>query len=503
MRPQKQAINPLLLRETAIHQPASSVQAVLNVLQRAELGDITAQAELFADMEERDAHIYAEITKRKMAISQLDWSLRAPRDAGAREKKDIAALQLLIEDMIDIDTLVFDMADAIGHGFSAHEIEWKPGVNGWYLPVALYPRPQRWFTVDKDTYREIRLRSNTGLDGDALARFGWLLHQHSSKTGYPATQGLYRALALPYLFKNFAIKNWLRFCELYAVPIRVLFHHEQDETRKLQLMDSLQNLGSSGVALFQGGLPDDFRTVDATTGEGQGFQALIDWCEKSVSKAILGGTLSSQADGKTSTNALGKIHDEVRYQIREHDARQIAATLTSQLLGAIIALNGLTIRPRWVFDTQEPEDLALYAEALPKLVAVGAQIPLGYVHEKLKIPLPEEGEAVLFAQQTAQNDAVKSNNAGLMGGFVKLSGDKSVFTPEQQVIEDMADDLLEQLPSPISSAALASVIKAAKDPDDLEKRLAVLMAGADLSEFTRVLERALFTADVLGYAHAS
>jgi phage gp29-like protein len=43
--------------------------------------------------------------------------------------------------------------------------------------------------------------------------------------------------------------------------------------------------------------------------------------------AILGGTLTSQADGKSSTNALGNVHNEVRHDIRESDARQLSATL--------------------------------------------------------------------------------------------------------------------------------------------------------------------------------
>ncbi|MCY9814236.1 phage portal protein family protein [Aeromonas caviae] len=38
----------------------------------------------------------------------------------------------------------------------------------------------------------------------------------------------------------------------------------------------------------------------------------MEWCEHSMSKAILGGTLTSQADGKSSTNALGNVHNEVR-----------------------------------------------------------------------------------------------------------------------------------------------------------------------------------------------
>ena len=55
---------------------------------------------------------------------------------------------------------------------------------------------------------------------------------------------------------------------------------------------------------------------------------MMDWCERTQSKGILGGTLTSQADGKTSTNALGNIHNEVRHDLTVSDARQLEGTIT-------------------------------------------------------------------------------------------------------------------------------------------------------------------------------
>jgi phage gp29-like protein len=494
MNPKSQTINPMLQRELSAHHPSTSISAILSILEQAEQGDLVSQAELFTDMEERDAHIYAEITKRKMAVAQLDVELKAPRDAGAREKKDIAALKDRIDDNIDIETMVFNIADAIGHGFSALEIEWARDDSGFWMPKALKARPQRWFTVDIATRQQLRLRDNS-LEGAELLKHGWIIHEHASKTGYIATQGLYRALALPYLFKNFATKNWLRFCELYAVPIRVLFHHETDVAKKYELLAALQAMGQSGVALLEGGTQDDLKTESLTNGEGAGFQALIEWCERSVSKAILGGTLTSST-GNNGNYATASVHDAVRYQIRDHDAKQIAETLTRHLLGAIVAVNGLTIRPIWCFDTQEPEDMALYADAIPKLVAVGAKIPVAYLHDKLKLPMPEKDEEILAVSQPPQPDTQQKE------AMAALLAAPQRFTKEQQIIEDLGDSLLNALKSPISQEAIASAIRGAKDPQDLEERLATVLKTEDTSEFSRVLANCLFAADILGYAHA-
>ncbi|MGL9774415.1 MAG: phage portal protein family protein [Sodalis sp. (in: enterobacteria)] len=36
---------------------------------------------------------------------------------------------------------------------------------------------------------------------------------------------------------------------------------------------------------------------------------------------MLGGALTTQADGKSSTNALGNVHNEVRHELIASDAR--------------------------------------------------------------------------------------------------------------------------------------------------------------------------------------
>jgi phage gp29-like protein len=135
----------------------------------------------------------------------------------------------------------------------------------------------------------------------------------------------------------------------------------------------------------------------ATDGDPDSFALMIDWCERSQSKAILGGTLTSQADGKTSTNALGEVHNEVRKDLRDADVRQIAATLSRDVVYSIAALNGLAPNgprraPQFKFDNEETEDITVYSEALPPLLQTGMKIPRKWAQERLGIPEPEEDD---------------------------------------------------------------------------------------------------------------
>jgi phage gp29-like protein len=131
---------------------------------------------------------------------------------------------------------------------------------------------------------------------------------------------------------------------------------------------------------------------------------MIDWCERNQSKVILGGTLTSGADGKASTNALGNVHNEVRKDLRDGDIRQANTTLTRDLVFAVASFNGLApggLRrlPQFRLKTQEREDLTAFSQGLPPLVNMGVRPPVWWVHERLGIPTAQGNEPVLMPQQ--------------------------------------------------------------------------------------------------------
>ncbi len=152
-----------------------------------------------------------------------------------------------------------------------------------------------------------------------------------------------------------------------------------------------------------------------------------------MSKAILGGTLTSQADGKSSTHALGNVHNEVRQEVRDADLRQLAATLTRDLVYPLFALNGKSFQgprrcPRLEFDVTEPEDMRDLAYPLRALVGMGMQIPAQWVRDKLQIPAPKEGEEVLVIvdkQAGAGEAALKAQGLAALAAKSPARGDNN------------------------------------------------------------------------------
>ncbi len=70
------------------HPTVGLTPVLLNrLLTDAEQGNLTAQADLFSDMEEKDAHIFSEMDKRKKGVNGLEWNVIPPKNATDQEKR--------------------------------------------------------------------------------------------------------------------------------------------------------------------------------------------------------------------------------------------------------------------------------------------------------------------------------------------------------------------------------------------------------------------------------
>lgn len=372
------------------------------LLTQAEAGNMNAMLALFEDMEERDLHLLAEMSKRKRTVAKLDWSIKAPKNADANEQKYTEVISELMGIIENFEDIITDSLDAIGKGFSCHELHWVREGNVWLINDMQWHVPQR-FIIDPFNQRELLLAGNGLGDDEPLWENAWLVHTHKAKSGYLVRGGLHRALVWSYVFKNYSVRDLAEFLEIYGLPLRLgTYPAGATDGEKLTLLRAVMEIGHRAAGIIPQGMMIDFK--EAAKGSSDPFMDMIKWCEMSQSKAILGGTLTSQADGKSSTNALGKVHDETRLEIRDSDAKQLASSISRDVIGALMRINYPNVSPRrypkFVFDLAETEDIGVYSEALPKLVSIGMQIPAPWAHKRLGIPMVSGDEPVLAVPQT-------------------------------------------------------------------------------------------------------
>ena len=489
------------------------------ILEDAENGDIQAQHQLFMDIEEQDSSIAANMMTRKRSVLTLDWRIVEPRNATPAEEKLQAEIDELFYQYPNLEDLFVDLMDAVGHGFSALEIQWAQ-VNGKWIPKGFKPCPQSWFKLDKDD--SLLLRTPANQMGEPLRPFGWVVHRHKSRSTQLARDGLYRTLAWLYMYKHYSVRDFAEFLELYGMPIRIgKYGAGATNAEKRTLLRALAEIGHNAAGIMPESMQIELHNV-ANAGAASGnnpFLQMVDWCEKSIARLILGQTLTSGADGKSSTNALGNVHNEVRRDLMISDAKQIAQTITQQIILPYLQINiDPNIAPYRVpyfeFDTKEYEDLSVFADAIPKLTGIGVQISESWVRDKLGIPEPQEGELILSTPQgeitdekTTALSAVFNHGEGCTCGCrsAALSA-KNGKKDEQDELDGLIDDAMvnadfNQQLDPMMKQ-IVGVVMASESYDEAQEKLIALYPDLTSESHQAYLASAVFLADLLGAANA-
>ncbi|MGF7325898.1 DUF935 family protein, partial [Klebsiella pneumoniae] len=244
----------------------------------------------------------------------------------------------------------------------------------------------------------------------------------------------------------------------------------------------------------------DFKS--AASGQADPFVAMMDWCERTQSKVILGATLTSQADGKTSTNALGNVHNDVRHDILVSDAKQLHGFFSS-MIDMLLRINGYEISrrrlPKFVFDTRDIEEIASFSTGVKNLVESGVKsIPASWVHKKLGIPVPQKDEAVLEAPAQASSTSPVALSQRFRR-IAALTTAAELSDPAQEAL-DNGRPVPEKIAAAMEKliAPLVAALQDGKLPDEAMDIIAGSYPDLDDSELVTLLEQALFVSDVWG-----
>jgi len=373
------------------------------MLLEAESGDLASQAALFEKMEEKDGELDAHLRTRKSGVSSLPHEiLPADESTAAAEAADLC--RECIAEVPEMKQAVFDLLDAVPKGLAVLEIDWETGERRW-RPERLVYRPQRWFMLGEDG-ETLLLRQDSG-EGAELNPLNFIVHRVRARSGFCARTGLLRSCVRAFVVRHFAWKDWMAFAEVYGMPPRIGRLREgvawdSDEAR--ELWEAVRALGMDTAAVVREG--NQIEVLETRgAGEGDVFQRILEAAGREMTLAVLGQTLTSGGEGGGSY-ALGKVHNQVRWDLIESDARSLEETLTRQLLEPIVRLNlGRDVPlPRWHVVMEEPHDLAELAGTIKTLASAGLAIPSKWVYQRFNIPQPSAGEAVLGRGEDAQSE---------------------------------------------------------------------------------------------------
>lgn len=438
-----------------------------SILRAAELGDATAYLELAEQMEEKDLHYAAVLGVRKRAIRSLSLQVDPGDDTElANEAADMVRQAL---NSSPVKSALIDMMDALGKGYSVCEIDWaREGKNLKVSSLDLVD--PRWFEFDQENGQYIYLRDNAG--PQPLRLNGYVIHMAKAKSGLPIRGGLARLAGWAYLFKNYTIKDWAIFCEAYGHPLRLgKYDTSASAEDRMTLLRAVRQIGVDMAAIIPKDMDVDVIAA-AATGAEKLYEGKARFWDEQLSKGVLGQVATT--DAIAGGHAVGKIHEEVRSDIRDADAEQLAGSLQRDLAGAIIRLNfdprHNVPLPEISFVTPERADPDLLLRLMEKGPALGMRIATADIYKAFSLREPEEGEDVLKPQSgeasspgetpidrqaasTAPDDAPKDSIDALVDELM-LDGEL------QRVMEGEIGPLLEAIFSAHDFADVQDILEA-------------------------------------------
>lgn len=487
------AVAPILDSHREYINDGLTPERLATVFKRADAGDVRSQAELFELLEERDGHVMCERDKRRNVIVDLDYVIE-PADDDGRSAQVAEFVQGWFDDCSDWDDNLVALQDAVGKGYSALELHWDVS-EGQAVPGLIERIEQKrfMFTDDKGLLSRVpRLLTDTDAMGVEIPAWKTIMHRYGGKCGSPTRSGIYRVCAWMVLFKNYAVKDWVVFCELFGMPLR-LGKYDQGATQadKDALFAAIASIGSDAAGVISKATEIEF--VESAKGATASdlWERLANFCNAENSKAILGQTLTSQV-GKSGSYAAAKTHNEVRLDLLKADGRALAATIRNQLIRPLVGFNfgWDTSLPKYKASYKQQGDLAEKSEWVSRMLRAGMPMPLGYLREQFGMPEAKEGEEIIririagpgypaptVAKIIAKNDAKPDTPT-----TIETLIDRALETGDMDETIDSVKELLDQVES----------------LEDFRDRLPELFAGLDPVKMGNAIQQALALAELTG-----
>lgn len=453
-----------------------SPEEVARALGMADLGDTYALVDLANDARKKDNHLQSILGTRELAASTLPWEFVVPDGARKKDRKIAEWLNeafqqangfvdpstsLDTESLVGFRGLIKHLQGAVYHPFAVSETLYERS-DGKLWPVAWTRLRQRRFRFDQETGHLCWFDQNgavpyPGIDLRASFAPGKLvIHQPDILGDDPQREGLCRPLLWAALFRNWTVRDVVALAELAWKPWRLATYKKDADQRDIDdLYLLLMELTSSGIGLY----PDDVTSLKiewpaggGSDSQGPGHLTLFSVLGAEMSKSVLGQTLTTE-QGDRGSQALGRVHDQVRMDIREFDAVSLAMTLQRDLIAPLVWLNfgRDAYVPQLRFITEETADLKAFGEGLVAMRKAGLQrIPAWWVRDRAGIPQAEDDDEVLGEDDTTGEDGPQEVDIPI--------------DPETGLPEEPADSGEEPAEDPTDEADPAE--KAQDDPDE-------------------------------------
>lgn len=473
------------------------------ILAAVRQGEVPAEyLELAQEIERRDHHYRSVLSTRKHSVESLELQVEAGgEDAKGQEIADAVRADILRHP--DIRDLMKNSLDALGKGFAVNEISWDTTGPRW-KPVAFSYKDPRWFAYDKADGKTICLRAPQGNELTPLRPFMYVVHEPLLLSGPQILSGLaYTALFL-WLVKSFDVSSWAAFVDRFGYPVRLgKYGKKASKDDIATLKRAVAAIGSDVGAVIPDSMIIDIVEAKTTAASAKVYQDLADWCDKQVSKLVLGQT--SSADGTPGNMGNEQGREEVRQDIIEADAVQLEKTINRDLVRPYVLFNfgPQESYPRLVIRKVEAQDIELVVDSVQKLGNLGLTVKAEEIRNLLGLSKPAKGDEVIGgipapADPTgALNHARPRPTTALNAAAPRQSAPAGQAAAEDELLADAEESDFAEISDEIA-AVLEEAAGSSQGFEDFKAKLEGLVATWPAAKIAELVAVTTFKSRALG-----
>lgn len=363
---------------------------------------------------QKDCHLQSVLGKREKAVASAEFELALP---GSKTRGRQLTFAASVHEAIQpkLPALIEHLAGAVFFGFAVSEIVWgRQGTK--IVPVDFIHHSPRRFEFDQTTRKLVWRDDSMSVGVDFRAKWPgrFIVSQPRVNGDVPHREGLNRPLLWAWLFRNWTTADWAKLAELAWKPWRVGKYQKAASQEDIDDLTSIIDaMSSSGIAVLPETTELKFEWPTGGGASKQGSHAeFIAAMAAEMSKAVLGGTLTTEA-GDKGARALGTVHETAEASLVLADARHVAAVLSSDLFVPMTRINfgDKPPPPMLKVSGDDDEDLVAFATSVEKLVGptVGMKIGEKWARERIGVPDLQAGEKPLGPTEAEPADGKPSD----------------------------------------------------------------------------------------------
>lgn len=331
---------------------------------------------LFEEIRKRDLHIGGVCQTRKRAVIGKKYNIVCEWEEGKK------LIELMLE-KLDFERFTSNLLEAELQGVSLFELDYGV-VNGKLIPVKQRRIPNFLYLYDdvEDEYRLLDVTMNDGYNLRMLASMASTGYEdrvdlNRLKTVEVAPEkilevesvdsdnangfrnGCIDALLWGYFLKNYGLKDYTVYLELFGNPMRVGKYDELGVNDKLmsEFRTAIREMGNLAYAVIPKTFEIAFPGDTNKAGTVNLFDRYLQYIDDAISIRVLGQTLTTKIGNKGSYSAA-QVHNAVREDVERSDMKLIEMIMNG-LIDRIINMNYSVVPeiPKFEYISEEGIDI--------------------------------------------------------------------------------------------------------------------------------------------------